>query len=235
MHPQTQEEIRRAVHAELQQLGRFEAVPAPAELSEQMSEALRQSGRFSEPEMIALARCGGADVILFGTLTHYSPYQRQRIGLTLQAISPDLGQVVASVDGLWDSTDPDVADRARAYYRREKLLREKVTDQVLGRWEEAYAQEIVLDSPHLFQRFVSFEAVHLLVGESPIRPMVAQEPIWVPGTILLTVKAWIKDCCGCKNEPCPPTPPVEAKKDKAPANNATPQNEQRDATPVVPK
>jgi len=116
--PEAGQEVRRSLHAEIQQLGLFEAVPAPQELGERTARCIRDGGRFSEEEMVLLARCGSSDVILVGTLTHYSPYQRPRIGLTLQAISPDLGQVVASVDGMWDSTDHDVAERVRAHYQR---------------------------------------------------------------------------------------------------------------------
>lgn len=213
--PQAGEEVRRSLHAELQQLGLFEAVPAPSELGESVSRHVRDGGRFSEAEMVALARCGAADVILVGTLTHYSPYQRPRIGLTLQAISPDLGKVVASVDGLWDATDHDVAQRARDYYRRVRSCKDYAFDYLLGRWESSYGTDLVLESPHLFQRFVCSEAARILVGLPPGRPIDEPAPLWAPGTILLTVKACLQSCWP-KKEPCPPgQPPADPKKPAA--------------------
>ena len=238
--PQAGEEVRRSLHAELQQLALFEAVPAPLELTNHTARLIRDGGRFSEAEMVALARCGAADVILIGTLTHYSPYQRPRIGLTLQAISPDLGRVVASVDGLWDSTDHEVADRARAYYARCLSTKQKIHDHITGRWEESYGTDLVLESPHLFQRFVCSEAAHLLVGLPVGRPIDEEPPIWRPGSILLTVKACLESCLP-KKPPCPPpTPPGEAKpaspSEKKAANNAPEKasNKGRDKKEVLP-
>ncbi len=218
--PGAAEEVRRSLHAELQQLAMFEAVPAPPELTARIACCVRDGGRFSEAEFVDLARCGGADVILVGTLTHYSPYQRPRIGLTLQAISPDLGKVVASVDGLWDATDHDVADRARAYYARVRTFKDHVCDTLLGRWENSYGTDLVLESPHLFQRFVCSEAARLLVGLPACKPIDEPPPWWTPGTVLLTVKAWIESGLP-KKPPCPP-PTAQADNKKADADKKSP-------------
>lgn len=196
--PQAAEEVRRWLTAELQQLGMFEVVPAPAELTELASRRTRDSGRFSEADMVALARCGGADVILLGTLTQYLPYRRPRIGLVLHAISPDLGQVVASVDGLWDAIDHAVADRACAWYARYKSLGQHARDHVLGRWQDDYAVDLVLDSPHLFGRFVCAEASRLLLNEPTGRPVVVAGD-WGLGEAWLRLKAR-------RPAPCPPGP-----------------------------
>lgn len=236
-YPQAADEMRRSLHAELQQMGLFESVPAPAELTEAVSRRVRDSGRFSEADMVALARCGGADVILVGTLAHYSPYQRPRIGLTLQAISPDLGQVAASVDGLWDSTEHDVAERARLYYARILTHKQRLHDYAFGRWENSYGSDLVLESPHLFQRFVSYEAVHLLVGQPLGRSGPPQAPpVWAPGSVLLTVKSFLEQLCGTKPCPKPTDQKPPADNAAAPAANK-PENakDTPDAPPPVPR
>ncbi len=166
--PQATEEIHRALHAELQQLGLFEVVPVPPPLSLRLVQQVRETGRFNEADIVELARCTGANVILAVTLSHYSPYFRPRIGLTLQAISPDLGRVVASVDGLWDCNNLSVADRARAYYTRNRTCAQHVCDCVLGVIDDAYGADTVLESPHLFGRFVCAEAVRILVGDGEL-------------------------------------------------------------------
>lgn len=210
-HPQASEEVRRSLHAELQQVGTFETVLAPVEqFTERTSRCLRDSGRFSEAEMVGLARHGGADVILLGTLTHYSPYQRPRIGLTLQAISPDMGQVVASVDGLWDANEIDVADRARAFYEREKSIKQRLNDHVRLKWDEDYSVELVLKSPHLYQRFVTGEAARILLGVPTTKPKVEEPPYC--NIDVAAIWAWCKDCardcyaacCWWKKGDCPP-------------------------------
>jgi hypothetical protein len=103
----------------------------------------------------------GANVVITGTVSHLSPYFRPRIGLTLQAISPDVGRVVASVDGLWDSNSGVVAARARSYFapKHPRLRR-----RLIGAFDGAYADDLVLESPHLFAQFVCGEAARLLVG-----------------------------------------------------------------------
>ena len=132
--------------------------PAP------LAAAIRRAGRFDELTMLELARQHRADVVVHGIVTFYSPYPRPRIGLVIQAVAPAEGKVVASVDGMWDTTDQAVADRCRLFYRggrRERLpfIRNHVIVS-----DDSFAGELALDSPALFRRWVSFEAVHALVG-----------------------------------------------------------------------
>lgn len=163
--PEATDQMRRSLTAELQQLGRFEVVQTPPEVAARFARAVRDGGRFDEAELIDLARCASADVILSVSLSHYSAYFRPRIGLTVQAISPDVGKVVASVDGLWDSNNLAVAERAHLFYVRQRSVAECVRDHVCGTIDTAYADELVLSSPHLFQRYVAAEVSRLLVGD----------------------------------------------------------------------
>jgi hypothetical protein len=94
------------------------------------------------------------------------------VGLTLQAVHPLSGKVVASVDGLWDSTRHDVADRAVAFYSRQLTAKDHVAVHLLGAVDTAYADDLALDSPELFQRFVCHEAARALT-EPPVQLDVA--------------------------------------------------------------
>lgn len=165
---QAGEDIQRLLHSSFQQLGRCEAVPIPSPILARLVRQMRETGRFDEGELIHLARCTGAQVILAGTLTHYSPYLRPRIGLSLQAISPELGRVVASVDGVWDATAHPVAGRARLFYSPQKTLAEKVCDRIVGTIDDSFACDLVLESPHLYGQFVCSEAVRLMAGDTGI-------------------------------------------------------------------
>jgi hypothetical protein len=82
----------------------------------------------------------------------------------LQAVGPQEAKVVASVDGLWDTTDASVAERVRVYYRQRCRERPPwVRNHVIAS-DDSFAGELALDSPNLFRRFVAREAVLTLLG-----------------------------------------------------------------------
>ena len=155
--PHVPEEVRNALLSELEQMGRFEVIPGPPDLPVTISRVIRDNGRFNEVALIEVARTFRADVIVMGAVTQYSPYAPPRLGMVLQAVSPGDGAVIASVDGLWDSTNPLVAQRARDFYL-----------QWCKAHDEPFTAELALSSPRLFQRFVCSEAAHVLVG-SPLK------------------------------------------------------------------
>jgi hypothetical protein len=177
--PEATEQMRAALNAELQQLGLFEVVSTPPDAAARLARSVRDGGRFDEAEVIALARCANADAVVAITLSHYSPYYRPRIGLSAQAISPDLGKVVSSVDGLWDSNNLAVADRARRYYAGQKL-HSVPGGPHRGVPDDPYGYDLVLQSPHLFQRFVAAEAARVLVADAAflnaVCPKVVKQP-----------------------------------------------------------
>lgn len=162
---QVPEQARRALVAEFQQAGRFEVVPAPPDVWAEVSGQIRCNGNFNEAVMIELARTTRADLIVAGTVSQYSPYRLPRLGLVLQVISPADAVVVASVDGLWDSTHLDIAGRARSYYR----------EMARGGRNAPFPETLALESPQYFQRFVCHEAVAALltIPKPPPPPVVA--------------------------------------------------------------
>lgn len=172
-HTRAGDEVGRALSIELQQLGRFEVVAPPAGHDARLAAQVHRGGRFDEAVMLDLAHAARADVILHGTVTTYSPYPRPRLGLVLQAVSPAEGKVVASVDGLWDATQRPVEVRAKLYYHQLPGRHPWVANNVIAP-NDGYADELALDSPMLFQRFVCHEAVATLVtGEPTLRGSLA--------------------------------------------------------------
>ena len=151
--PHVAEEVRAALAAELQALGRFEVVNAPHDLNGCLVQQVRVEGRFNEFALVELARLCRADVIVLGTVTNYSPYPPPRLGLAIQVVSPFDAVVVASVDGLWDAAVKGTADQARLFHR-EGLAPRQV-------WMSG---ELVLDSPRLYQRFVCGQAARAVAG-----------------------------------------------------------------------
>lgn len=158
------EEARDAFVAELQRAGRFEVIPTPADDRAFLAAEVRCSGRFDEAMILDLARDTSADVVVYGVVSNYSPYPRPRLGLVLQAVGPQEAKVVASVDGLWDSTDLAIADRAYVYYRQGvREHRPWIRNHVIAS-DDSFAVDQALESPILFRRFVAREAVLTLLG-----------------------------------------------------------------------
>lgn len=163
-HTRAGREVQSALTAELQQLARFEVVAGPADDQALFSKIVHRGGRFDEAVMLEIGNATRADVVLHATVTHYSPYPRPRLGVILQAVAPREGRVVATVDGLWDTTDQRIAERVRTYYRqRPKPRLPFIRNHVIAS-DDAFAAELALDSPMLFQRFVLHEASLALLG-----------------------------------------------------------------------
>lgn len=158
------EEAREAFVAEMQKVGRFEVIPTAQDDRAYLAAVSRCGGRFDEALLFDIAKATSADVVVYGVVTNYSPYPRPRIGLVLQAVGPEEAKVVASVDGLWDTTDQAIAERIRLYYRqRAKETPPWVRNHKIAS-DDSFAGELALDSPNLFRRFVCREAVLSLLG-----------------------------------------------------------------------
>jgi hypothetical protein len=171
-HTHAGEEVRAALAAQLQRLGRFEVVSAAADERDVFAAQIHRGGRFDELAVLALAKRTSADVIVHGIVTHYSPYPRPRLGLILQAVGPAEAKVVASVDGLWDTTDAALAERCRTYYRQRARPKPAFVRNHTIATDDAFSEELALDSPALFQRWVCFEAGNALL-ELPVPGVLA--------------------------------------------------------------
>jgi Peptidoglycan-synthase activator LpoB len=167
-HTRADEEISKALRAELQQLGRFEVVAAPHDDVARLSEQIHRNGRFSEDAMIQLGKMHNADVVVHGAITQYSPYPRPRIGIVIQAVSPYEGKVISSVDGLWDANHLPIAKRAQSYYIQRRDSRTAYHDANWIYPDDGHADELALLSPQLYQRWVSSEVAALLVQDPSV-------------------------------------------------------------------
>ncbi len=188
------EEAREAFVAELQKAGRFEVVPTPVDDRAFLAAQVRCGGRFDEIVLFDIAQATNADVVIHGTVSNYSPYPRPRLGWVLQAVGPQQAKVVASVDGLWDTTDPAIAERLRVYYRQRTRERPPwIRNHVIAS-DDSFAAELALDSPILFRRFVAREAVLAMLG------------LPVPGVLMGVDGTPVGS--GCQRQVAPDTPIV---------------------------
>lgn len=159
------EEFLAALTGELQRLGRFEVVAGPPDDCARLAATIHRDGTFDESLMLELSQLTKADVVVHVAITHYSPYPRPRMGLVVQAVAPSQAKVIASVDGLWDTIDAGIAEEVRRYYRqRPKQLPPRVRNHVIVS-DDAFAEELALDSPALFQRWVAHVVADTLVSD----------------------------------------------------------------------
>ncbi len=158
------EEIQTALTEELRRLGRFEVIIATPEHLVRLTTGLHQNSAFDEAVLGEIARETRADLVLHGTITQYSPFPQPRLGVVLQALSPEDGRVIASVDGLWDTTDASLAEKIRANYRRPMRLRPRLrTPEVVA--PGSFPAELAHDSPATFHRYICNELSRALIGE----------------------------------------------------------------------
>lgn len=148
------DEFRAALTSELQRLGRFEVVRLPPDGATGASERIHAGGAFDEAALLAFAAETRADVVVYATITQYSPYPRPRIGVVVQAVGPADAKVLASVDGLWDTTDAGIAEQVRQYYRQRPRPRPPWVRNHMIATDDAFAGELALESPALFMRYV---------------------------------------------------------------------------------
>jgi hypothetical protein len=159
------DEVRAAFSSEFQRLGRFEVVSVRAEEHPFASAYVHKTGEFDEAAVLDFARETRADAIVFGVVTQYSPYHpRPRLGLILQVVSPPRAKVVASVDGLWDTTDKWITKRLHQFYWQRNHDRLPYIRNNMVRPDTEFTGEIATESPALFQRFVCHEAALTLLG-----------------------------------------------------------------------
>ena len=158
------EEIQTALTEELRRLGRFEVITATPDHLVRLSSSVHQNSAFDEVVLGEIAKEMRADLVLHGTITQYSPFPQPRLGVVLQALSPEDGRVVASVDGLWDTTDASLAEKIRANYRRPLRLRPRLRNpEVVA--AGSFSAELAHDSPATFHRYICNELSRALIGE----------------------------------------------------------------------
>ncbi len=154
-YPKVADEIQSNLAAELQRAGRFDIVVATREDPGAKARDIFGSGSFDEIELLRIAREYQAQAVLFGQVTQYHPYNPPRVGLSLLMVHPAEGIVIATSDGLWDARETETAAQAKQHY-----------GQSLSWPQNMLGADRVLESPDVFQRFVSQQIATSLVPPS---------------------------------------------------------------------
>lgn len=155
-YPKVADEMQTSLAAELQRAGRFDIVVATREDPGAKARDIFARGQFDEVELLRVAREYQAQAVLFGQVTNYHPYNPPRIGLSLLMVHPAEGIVIASSEGLWDARETGTAAQAKQLY-----------GQTLSWPQSMLGADRVLESPDVFQRFVSQQVATSLIPAGP--------------------------------------------------------------------
>ncbi|MDQ1273363.1 MAG: hypothetical protein QG591_1993, partial [Planctomycetota bacterium] len=66
--------------------------------------------------ILTLKKLYDVDAIVFGSITHYRPYEPMLLGVKVGMISTDTGAVVWSADGVFDSNENEIAELVKYYF-----------------------------------------------------------------------------------------------------------------------
>lgn len=201
-YPKVADEMQTNLAAELQRAGRFDIVVATREDPGAKARDIFARGQFDEVELLRVAREYQAQAVLFGQVTNYHPYNPPRIGLSLLMIHPAEGIAIASSEGLWDARETGTAAQAKQLY-----------GQTLSWPQSMLGADRVLESPDVFQRFVSQQVATSLV---PVG-----QPVGLPASN--DVQNFVMPASGASvPSAAPPVPPVPD--DKTPSPPQFPNN-----------
>lgn len=154
-YPRIADEMQTNLAAELQRAGRFDIVVATREDPGASARDVFARGQFDEVELLRVAREYQAQAVLFGQVTQYHPYNPPRVGLSLLMVHPAEGIAIASAEGLWDAREVGTASQAKQLY-----------GQSLSWPQSVLGTDRVLESPDVFQRFVSQQVASSLIPPS---------------------------------------------------------------------
>ena len=173
-YPNVAAEMQRNLAAELQRAGRFDIAVATREDPGARALEIFAGGQFDEVELLRVAREYKAEAVLFGQVTQYHPYNPPRVGLSLLLISPAEGIVIASSDGLWDAREIGTAEQAKQHFK-----------QSLNWPQSVVGADRVLESPDVFQRFVSFQVAQSLMptaAPAVLPEVIGSQPFVLPAS-----------------------------------------------------
>ena len=190
-YPKIADEMQSNLAAELQRAGRFDIVVATREDPGAKARDVFANGRFDEVELLRVAREYQAQAVLFGQVTQYHPYSPPRVGLSLLMIHPGEGIAIASTEGLWDARETETATQAKQLY-----------SQSLNWPQSMLGHDRVLESPDVFQRFVSYQIASSLMPQNVAAPAATPNE---SQTFVLPVSG----VSGSSTPPVPPATEVE--------------------------
>ena len=112
---------------------------------------VRPDSIYTLEQLLTARKLLGADALLIGTITSYSPYPRMAVGLQLKLVDLRTGQVVWAIEQIWDTADRSTQERLKKYF--DKQLRSDFSP---------IGEQLATLSPINFVRFITYEVIETM-------------------------------------------------------------------------
>ncbi len=134
------------------------------------SPAVRELGldrrrEYTIDELAEMRKALDCDAVLLGYISHFQPYPRMQVCLSLRLLDLQRGKVVWAVDQVWDTTDKVTEQRIEKYFET----------QMRSGYEPA-DHSLAMMSPKTFLKFVSYEACDTLPTRAAVAGVDGLEP-----------------------------------------------------------
>lgn len=120
--------------------GRYEIIVPPAHLLRECTADSILKGQFSESFLVEMFYKYNADAVLVVSVNEFHAYSPMRLALTMHIVDIRTAEVLASLDGVWNSMDQATQLRFKKF--------------VQSRNQDAYQTDLLLQSPQAFIEFV---------------------------------------------------------------------------------
>ena len=145
-------EVTEAFFVELQKSTKFDVV-LPHEFPDKLlpQNDLWIKGLVRAETVIEAKKRFKVDAIIFGTITHYKPYEPPILGIKVGMFSTVTGNVIWTADTILDSSEASVVQLVRTYYRRN-----------YQRKQSLYGWKIILVSMKRYAQFAAHQVITTL-------------------------------------------------------------------------
>jgi hypothetical protein len=145
-------EVTEAFFVELQKSAKFDVV-LPHEFPDKLlpQNDLWIKGLVRAETVIEAKKRFKVDAIIFGTITHYKPYEPPILGIKVGMFSTVTGNVIWTADTILDSSEASVVQLVRTYYRRN-----------YQRKQSLYGWKIILVSMKRYAQFAAHQVITTL-------------------------------------------------------------------------
>jgi hypothetical protein len=152
-YPNISDDVTQALYAALQKKQLFGLTVIPQDSPEWEDLQLDPNSKYSIKKLATINEKLSCDAVLKGTVTSFTPFPNMVLGMRLELIDLFDGELLWAVEQIWDSSDKNVEDRIKKYYRGKKLpLTSSSLQEKLG-----------TTSSRMFIKFAAYETAETLL------------------------------------------------------------------------
>jgi hypothetical protein len=152
-YPNTSSDVTQALYAALQKKQLFGLTVIPQDSPEWDDLQLDPNSKYSIKKLATINKKLSCDAVLKGTVTSFTPFPNMVLGMRLELIDLTDGELLWAIEQIWDSSDKNVEDRIKKYYRGKKLpLTSSTLQEKLG-----------TTSSRMFIKFAAYETAETLL------------------------------------------------------------------------